>query len=316
MSSAEASADTYAFGLDVGGTNVRAGLVDGKGTIVDREHIATPADADARTAAMADMVRTLRDRNAVGRLPVGVGAAGLVDLDGVVRYAPNLDWRDAPVRATLAEALDTDVRVENDAAVAAWGEYRAGAARHVVGGALVLTIGTGVGGGLIMDDRLVRGNDGLGGEFGHMIIHEGGARCPCGNHGCLEALASGTAIGRIARETLTSTDEPSMLRDLEQVTGTAVTDAAHAGDGLAVDVLARAGFWLGVGIASLVNSFDPGVVIIGGGVLAAGELLLAPAVAAYHPRVVARRYRTMPPVLRAQLGDDAGLIGAALLAQP
>lgn len=308
--------DASALGLDVGGTNIRAGLVDRGGVIVDREHVATPPDAGARMTAMVKMVATLRERNQIGPLPVGVGAAGLVDLDGVVRYAPNLDWRDAPVRAELAAALDIDVVVENDAAAAAWGEYRAGAARHVDRGALMFTIGTGVGGGLIMDDRLIRGSTGIGGEFGHLIVHEGGALCPCGNRGCLEALASGTAIGRLAREALSTDDggHVSSLHDVADVTGTAVTDAARAGDTLAVRVLADAGRWLGVGIASLVNSLDPEVVIIGGGALSAGSLLLEPAVAAYHARVIAAAHRAVPPVLRARLGDDAGLIGAALLA--
>lgn len=305
-----------AFGLDVGGTNIRGGLVDSGGVILDRTQVATPRDAGARMAAMVETVAALRDRNAAGRLSVGVGAAGLVDLDGVVKYAPNLDWRDAPVRSELAAALGVEVRVENDAAAAVWGEYRAGAARHVDGGALMFTIGTGVGGGLIMDDRLIRGHTGIGGEFGHLIVHEGGALCPCGNRGCLEALASGTAIGRLAREALSAAgdDRASTLHDVGHVTGTAVTDAARAGDTLATRVLAEAGGWLGVGIASLVNSLDPEVVIIGGGALSAGSLLLEPAVAAYHARVIAREHRVVPPVLRAELGDDAGLIGAALLA--
>ncbi|CAN5872723.1 ROK family glucokinase [soil metagenome] len=305
--------DPVAFGLDVGGTNVRAGLVAEDGTIVDRDQIATPRGADARVAALVAIVTALRDRHGVAGLPVGVGAAGLVDLDGVVRYAPNLDWRDAPVRAQLAAALGVEVRVENDAAAAAWGEYRVGAAQHAGGGALMLTIGTGVGGGLIMDDRLIRGSTGVGAEFGHMIVHEGGARCPCGNSGCLEAVASGTAIGRLAREALAADDVASSLRELDDVSGTAVTAAAHAGDDLATRVLAEAGCWLGVGIAALVNSLDPEVVVIGGGALSAGALLLDPAITAYHARVVAAAHRVVPPVLRAQLGDDAGLVGAALL---
>lgn len=309
----ETAGDARAFGIDVGGTNIRAGLVDDEGSILDREQVATPEDGDARMTAMLDLVAVLGKRADVDRLPVGVGAAGLVDLDGVVRYSPNLDWRDAPVRAQLAAALDVDVRVENDAAAAAWGEYRAGAARDVDGGALMLTIGTGVGGGLIMDGRLIRGNAGIGGEFGHLIISEGGAQCPCGNRGCLEALASGTAIGRRAAAAVADGGE-SALRELDEVTGTAVTRAARDGDALAVEVLAEVGCWLGVGIASLVNSLDPAVVIIGGGVLSAGALLLDPATEAYHARVVAREHRDVAPVRRAELGDDAGLIGAALLA--
>lgn len=303
-------------GVDVGGTNVRAGVVDAAGAILDQEHTVTPEDGARRLEAIVALITEVCTRTGATGAPVGVGAAGLVDLAGVVRYAPNLDWRDAPLQDDLADALGVDVRVENDAAAAAWGEYRVGAAQHATGGALMLTVGTGVGGGLIMDDRLVRGATGVGGEFGHMIVAEGGPRCPCGNLGCLEAMASGTAIGRMARAAVADREEPdSSLHRIDEVSGAAVTDAAREGDVLAERILARAGRWLGVGIASLVNSLDPEVVIIGGGVLSAGPLLLEPAVKAYHARVVARAYRTVPPVLRAQLGDDAGLIGAALLAE-
>ena len=208
-----------------------------------------------------------------------------------------------------------DVNVENDAAAAAWGEYRVGAAQDAEGGALMLTVGTGVGGGLVFDDRLIRGATGVGGEFGHIIVNEGGPRCPCGNYGCLEAMASGTAIGRMGREAVSrGTDLGSALPRVDDVTGTAVTEAAKGGDELAVKILSEASGWLGVGIASLVNGLDPEVVVIGGGVLSAGDLLIEPAVEAYHARVIAREHRAVPPVLRAQLGDDAGLIGAALLA--
>ena len=304
-----------AIGLDVGGTNIRGGVVRPDGVIVDADRVPTPADAPSRLEAMVAMVRRLGARNAIGAVPVGVGAAGLVDLDGVVRYSPNLDWRDAPVRARLASALGVPVRVENDAAAAAWGEYRTGGGRHATGGALMLTIGTGVGGGLVVDDRLVRGASGIGGEFGHIIVTEGGPRCPCGNHGCLEAVASGSAIGRLGRDAVAGWGaRDSLLSGAETVTGAVVTDAARQGDPLARQVLAEAGTWLGVGIASLVNALDPEIVIIGGGALDAGDLLLDPAVEAYHARVIAGDHRDLPPVVRAELGDDAGLIGAALLA--
>jgi glucokinase len=198
-SSASSGDEMASIGVDVGGTNIRAGFVDDTGTIVDQHRTGTPDDGRERMKAIVDLVTELATRTGATGVPVGVGAAGLVDLAGRVRYAPNLDWRDAPLRDDLTAALGVDVRVENDAAAAAWGEYKVGAAQHAVGGALMLTLGTGVGGGLIMDDRLVRGATGIGGEFGHMIIAEGGPRCPCGNRGCLEAMASGTAIGRMVR---------------------------------------------------------------------------------------------------------------------
>lgn len=305
-----------AVGLDIGGTKMVAALVDRDGAILVERRVDTPVDGERRTAELVALVDGLRREYDLHTTTVGVGAAGLVDLDGVVRYAPNLDWRDYPLRRLLESRLGLPVRVENDAAVAAWGEYVVGAGRDAAGGALMLTVGTGVGGGLVTDGRLMRGAHGLAAEFGHIIIAEGGPRCPCGNHGCLEALSSGTAIGRAAREAVAARTLPegSVLYDVDDLSGTDVTVAAQAGDDGAHAVLTEAGWWLGVGIASLVNSLDPEVVLIGGGVLSAGALLLDPAVEAYHARVVAREYRIVPPVLRAELGDDAGLIGAALLA--
>ena len=172
-----------------------------------------------------------------------------------------------------------------------------------------------VGGGLVRDGRLVRGAYGLAAEFGHIIVADGGAPCPCGNRGCLEAYASGTAIGRTAREAVAAGTLPegSPLYAAERITGADVSAAAADGDAGARQILAEAGRWLGAGIASLVNSLDPEIVIIGGGVSQAGALLLEPATAAYHERIIAREHRDVPPVVRAHLGDDAGVIGAALL---
>lgn len=310
-----ASSSDIAMGVDVGGTKILAAAVDGHGHIIARERFDTPAHGPDRMDAIVDVVRTLCERHDLVAPPVGVGVAGLVDTDGVVRFTPNLDWHDEPVRATLRARLGVHLRVENDAAAAAWGEYRVGAARDATAGALMLTLGTGVGGGLVMDGQLVRGARGFAAEFGHMVLDDGGPRCPCGNRGCLEALASGSAIGRMAREAVAAGDgADSSLASTDSPSGRQVTAAAQAGDRLAVDVLARAGHWLGVGIASLVNSIDPEVVIIGGGAAEAGALLLDAATQAYHDRVVARRFRSVPPIVSARLGNDAGIIGAALLA--
>jgi glucokinase len=147
---------TVAIGVDVGGTKILAGAVNDAGDVLSRRRIATPVHAEMRVAAIVDLVRSLCAEQGLGGVPVGVGAAGLVNLDGVVLYAPNLDWRDAPVRAQLAARLGMPVRVENDAAAATWGEFVAGAATHASVGALMLTVGTGVGGGLVMDGRLIR----------------------------------------------------------------------------------------------------------------------------------------------------------------
>ncbi|MBA2528944.1 MAG: ROK family protein [Euzebyales bacterium] len=315
-----ASQAGLAVGVDVGGTKVAAGLVGADGSVIERLRRETPAQDPERSlpALVAGVVAELGERCGVGALPVGVGAAGLVDLDGTVRYAPNIDWADFPLRAALAERLDGPVTVDNDANVAAWGEYRAGAGAAAPTAMVMLTLGTGVGGGLVLGDRLVRGGGGLAAEFGHVVVKEGGPRCPCGNRGCLEPLASGTAIGRLARDGLADGSAPqdTSLRRLpaEQVTGKTVTMAAHAGDRYATGVLARCGFWLGVGVASLVNALDPEVVVVGGGAMQAGELILAPAREAAAERVLGREHRRLPPIVRASLGDDAGIVGAALLA--
>ncbi len=303
------------IGVDIGGTKIVAAVVNGKGNMLAERRVETPVDGDRRTVELVALVRTLCAEHDLPQTTVGVGAAGLVDLDGVVRYAPNLDWRDYPLRAALESELGLPVRVENDAAAAVWGEYVVGAGRDAVGGALMLTLGTGVGGGLVTEGRLARGAHGLAGEFGHIILAEGGPRCPCGNRGCLEALSSGTAIGRIAREAVAAGTLPegSSLYEIEDLTGNKVTVAARSGDAGGRAVLAEAGRWLGVGIASLVNALDPEIVIVGGGVIDAGPLLLEPAIEAYHERVVAREHRSSPPVVEASLGDHAGVIGAALL---
>lgn len=322
-----------AVGVDVGGTKVAAGLVGGDGTVIARSRTGTPAqDADAVVELIATAWHDLAgSRDAP--VPLGVGAPGIIDRAGVVRYAPNVALAGYPLRATLAERLGIPVTVANDANAAAWGEYRAGAGQAAAAEAdqavaagpglaaaadslLLLTVGTGVGGGLVEGGRLVTGATGMGAEFGHIIVAEGGPACPCGNRGCLEAVASGSAIERMAAEAVAAGDVPasSALHRRGELTGERVTAAAEDGDATAVAVLATAGHWLGVGIATLVNALDPALVVIGGGAMQAGELLLAPARQAFHQRLFGRGHRNPPAVVPAQLAGDAGLVGAALLA--
>lgn len=306
-----------AVGVDIGGTKIAAGLVADDGTLVSRDRADTPAhSADAVVQIVGDLAVRLASEQHLASLPVGIGAAGLVDSKGTVLYAPNLALSGCPVRERISDRLGVPVVVANDGIVAAWGEFRAGASRAVDGTVVMLTLGTGVGGGLVVDDRLVLGGNGLGAEFGHIIVEEGGRLCPCGNRGCLEAYASGTAIGKMAEERLQKGDVPagSMLAQLPALTGKSVTVAAHQGDAVARDVLSTCGFWLGVGIASLVNALDPSMVVIGGGAMQAGSLLLEPARAASGERVLGRGRRPAVPIVKATLGDDAGVIGAGLLA--
>lgn len=298
-----------AVGVDVGGTKLVAAAVDASGHVLQRARRTSPVeDPDGLVAAIAELADELGSG-----LPVGIGIAGIVGAGGVLRYAPNLAVTDLELGAALRTRFGIEPVVLNDATAAVVGEARLGAAqgcRDVV----LLTMGTGIGGGLLVGGVVVEGANGFGAELGHIIIVEGGRRCPCGNAGCLEAYASGTAIGAIAAERVAG-GAASSLASIDVIDGKAVSAAAQAGDELARDVLHEVGQWLGVGIASLVNALDPEAVVIGGGAAShtAGWVLPA-ASAALASRVMGAPPRTPPPVVLAQLGDDAGMVGAALTA--
>jgi glucokinase len=243
---------------------------------------------------------------------VGVGAAGWVDASRkTVLFAPNLAWRNTPLYDDLARLLDIPVVVENDANAAAWGEYRFGAGEQHPD-TVVLTIGTGIGCGLIIDGKLRRGRFGIGGEPGHMRVVPGGRPCGCGNLGCLEQYCSGTALVRAAREVARErpTDAARLLElaggDAEAINGPVVTKAAQEGDAAAIDCFEEIGRWLGQGIADLAAILDPGRF---------GELLLRPARENYAALLSGRGYRPLADIVPARLGPDAGMIGAADLAR-
>jgi glucokinase len=251
-------------------------------------------------------------------LAVGVGAAGLIDAgEGVLRFSPNLAWRDLPIAARVREALGLPCQVDNDANTAAYAEYRFGAGRgyrHM----LLVTVGTGIGGGIVSDGRLFRGANGFAAEVGHIIVEPGGPLCGCGNRGCWEQVAAGRAIDRMGREEARE-HENSILRrladgDPEKVTGRLVSEAARRGDDAARHILSEAGRRLGEGIAGLVNVLDPQVVVVGGGAIVAGDLLLEPARASFRDAVEGPEFRPRVPLVAAELGNDAGAVGAAALA--
>lgn len=303
--------ETATIGIDVGGTKLAAAALDGDGRVLRRGRVTTPRDdADGLVDAVVDLVEELG-----GGVPVGVGVAGIVDRSGTLRYAPNLGVSDLPLGERLQDRCGVPVVVRNDATVALYGEWRAGAGRGV-DDIVMLTVGTGVGGGVLLGGRLVDGVNGLGGELGHVIVHEGGRLCPCGNAGCLEAYASGTAIERRARARIGGGGVTSVLtRDSAGIDGRAITEAAKADDAFALAILEEAGHWLGVGIATLVNAFDPARVLVGGGAGAnAGELLLSSARRSARERTMGAAHRTVPDIVLAELGDDAGVVGAGLLA--
>lgn len=307
-----------AVGLDVGGTKVAAGVVTADGAILDRVVVPTPHDDDpgAVLRLLTDLTERLAGRHR-GVAAVGVGAAGLVEWPiGHIRWAPNNSYRDLALQDLLSAATGLPTVVENDANAAAWAEARVGVGaghRNVI----MLTVGTGIGGGLVIDGCLHRGHTGIGGEIGHLLIDPAGEVCGCGLRGCLETVASGSALSRAARAA--GRREPSGLLatlagDAEGITGETAFAAAEQGDTTACALFDRLGHWLGAGIASLVTIFDPEVVVLAGGLVRTGDLLLVPTRASLHRFVFAARHRVVPPVRLAGLGVDAGLIGAALLA--
>jgi glucokinase len=305
-----------AVGIDVGGTKILGVRAARDGSVLDRIEASTPADDEEGTlAAMVEVGAGLTTSEV---LALGVGAAGMVDHgEGVLRFAPNLAWRNLAIAARMREALGIPVLLDNDANTAAYGEFRFGAGRgyrHV----LLVTVGTGIGGGIVSDGALLRGAHGFAAEIGHIVVQPDGPRCGCGNHGCWEQLASGTAIGRLGRERARGHPGSNLSRlaggDPEAISGRVVTEAALGGDETAIGVLSDVGRWLGVGIAGLVNVLDPQVVVVGGGAMVAGDLLLEPAREAFVAHVEGVDYRPRVPLVAAQLGPDAGAVGAAALA--
>ncbi len=309
---------TLTVGVDIGGTKISAGVVD-DGSILDVEVESTPAsDPVAIADAVAAAVKRLRRRHDVAA--VGIGAAGFIDADrSTVLFAPNISWASEPLGSRVAERVGLRVVVENDANAAAWGEFRFGAGRPFDDLVLV-TVGTGIGGGLVVSGVLQRGAFGLAGEVGHLRMVPAGLRCGCGQYGCWEQYASGRALVREAQDRIdTELPEARNLADLiandgNELSGPMISAQARAGDPLCRELLADVGRWLGEGIASLVAVLDPAVVVVGGGVSAAGGLLLEPARQALLRTLPAAPHRSKPELRLAELGNEAGMIGAADLA--
>jgi Transcriptional regulator/sugar kinase len=313
----EQSTGSTAIGVDVGGTKIAAGVVTSEGRIVERvSPLRTPSSSqDALIEALYRLIGELRNRHPETRA-IGVGAAGLVDWpEGFIRWAPNNSYRALALRTILENATGLHTVVDNDANVAAWGEACLDSSASYMA---ILTIGTGIGGGIVLDGQLYRGKTGLGAEVGHLIVDPySNYHCSCGNVGCLEALASGTALQRYGQDA--AADEPdgmiaSLAPSPEDVTGWTVHKAARAGDATARLLFRRMGQWLGVGIASLVNVFDLERIVIGGGLVDAADLFLDSARASVEQYAFARQHRKLPPISLARLGTDAGWMGAGLLA--
>jgi glucokinase len=310
----------YALGIDLGGTSIKTGVVDKQGKILAQVEVPTEAAAGLETviANMAKGARLAVEKAGLSMDQVagaGVGAPGICNVaEGVVVTAGNLGWQDVPVCALLSQQLSIPVTLENDANCAALGEQWSGAARgtqHVV----MLTIGTGVGGGLILNGKIYHGFKGWAGELGHMPAVENGPQCGCGQRGCLETVASATAMGALAKQAIESGTAPYLAKraeELGKVDARLVIYAAREGDQVAQEILNQVAGYLGAAIASMVSALNPEAVVIGGGASAAGDLLLEPI-----RRVVNERAMPGPAaacqILQASLGNDAGLIGAASL---
>ena len=305
------------IGVDLGGTKLLAGAIDEGLTVHHRAHRrARGADESEVLETVVDAVTEVRDAAGGDITAVGFGIPSLVDQRrGTAMSTVHLPLRGVPFRDVMAERLGLPVFLDNDANVALLAEARAGAARGAQH-ALLLTLGTGIGGGILVDGQIVRGADGGAGELGHMVVDIDGPPCPCGNVGCLEALASGNALGREAERVARAGGDTGLARVAESgrpITGMLATELAHDGDRAARDVVALIGMRLGVGITNLVNAFNPEVVVIGGGVIAAGDLLLEPA------RTVVRERALKPSgqrveIVAARFGEESGMLGAALLA--
>jgi glucokinase len=309
-----------AVGVDIGGTKIAAGVVDDEGNVLAELRRPTPAgNANETAEVIADVIRQLRTTHEV--TAVGVGAAGYIIDRSIVGFSANLPgWLDEPLRDRVSKRIGLPVVLENDANAAGWAEARFGAGRgenHL----MLVTVGTGIGGAIVLDGRLYRGRWGIAGEPGHMIVLAGGELCGCGNRGCWERYCSGTALVREARRR--AARSPYEARDLlsraggsvEGITGPLVTESAKEGDPLAVELLTEIGRWLGVGIANLAALLDPGLFVVGGGLIAAGELLLGPARTEYAATLTGRGHRPLAEVRPAQLGNTAGIVGAADLAR-
>lgn len=302
-----------AVGVDIGGTKIAAAVVDEEGRISEREEL--PSDVHDPQALLDQIVQLVEQTSPEDVAGVGIGAAGLIDFErGRYLYGPNTGLRDLDLASMIAERVGKTVRLDNDANCAAWAEHRFGAgrgARHF----LCVTLGTGIGGGFVLHGHPYRGAHGGAAEIGHMLVDPDGPLCGCGRRGCWEQYASGLALERMAREALRFHPDHVLRAHLSrgEITGPAITAAARGGDALAQGVVDEMARWIGWGFASLVNLFEPERIAVGGGIAREWDILEPTALRAMGNRVEATDHRVMPEVVPAELGPDAGIVGAALL---
>ncbi|MFG2623713.1 ROK family glucokinase [Streptomyces sp. NPDC048473] len=307
------------IGVDIGGTKIAAGVVDEEGQILSMFKVSTPQTAEGIVDAIAAAVSGASEGHQIDA--VGIGAAGYVDdKRATVLFAPNINWRHEPLKDKVEQRVGLPVVVENDANAAAWGEYRFGAGQGH-DDVICITLGTGLGGGIIIGNKLRRGRFGVAAEFGHIRVVPDGLLCGCGSQGCWEQYASGRALVRYAKQRANATPENATtllsLGDgtVDGIEGKHISAAARQGDPVAIDSFRELARWAGAGLADLASLFDPSAFIVGGGVSDEGELVLDPIRKSFRRWLIGGEWRPHAQVLAAQLGGKAGLVGAADLAR-
>lgn len=302
------------LGIDVGGTKCLGVILDASGAVIEEQRRPTPKGPDAIIDAIAELANAMRPWDSIG-----VGVPGLVTRSGVLRAAPNLvDIQNFQVGKLLSAQIDTTVHVDNDATCAAAAEWKTGAARGRSDFVMV-TLGTGIGGGIVADGSLVRGANGFTGEIGHMVVDPDGPPCPCGRRGCWERYASGSGLGRLAREAAVGKRLQRVVAlaggDPDRVRGEDVQAAAREGDSEALQVIDLFGRWVALGLANLTNVLDPAAFVLGGGLAVSPDLFLGPIQHWFTELLYAPDLRPHPDLVFAELGEHAGAVGAALLAE-
>lgn len=305
----------YVIGIDLGGTNLKAGIVDTNGKILHRLSIKTNSHADSQVISgqilslINEIIQSarLKESDIIG---IGLGSPGLVDKKGeTILFSPNLPhWRNVPVKRIVAERFSMPCVLENDANAAAWGEKWAGAGKEV-SSMVMLTLGTGIGGGIVINNKLWRGANNVAAEIGHMVIRMDGPQCSCGNRGCVEVYASATGMVRRFKELLRS-GASSSLKISDEITAKMINEAALQGDRASLDIIEETGRYLGIALINIMHVLNPEMIVLAGGMIGAGELLMNPIRQITQQRAFEASYRDTKIVF-SQLGNDAGIIGAA-----
>jgi len=311
------------IGIDLGGTNIAVGIVDAKGTIMHEKSCATRSEREPEEIIndMSNLVLSILEDSNIDLKEIeaiGIGIPGLADKDGNVIYCVNLGWKNVPLKSLLQNTLHKPIYIDNDATVAALAEYESGSMKNCTSG-IMLTLGTGIGGGIILNGEIHSGSHGVGSELGHMVVGDNFYDCNCGRNGCLETFASSTAIIKHTKKLIEEMKDNTILLEradgnINNINAKIIFECAKEGDKIANIAVTRLVKYLGTGILNIINFIDPEIIALGGGVAGAGEYLLDMVIA----HVMANKYYEELPIAKivlAQLGNEAGIIGAAMIAK-